>query len=102
MLRRSLLPSLWRCLLIRRLDAALRSDLAAVPVDRGLALFEAAMMTRCAVLPTDHTGRGRATGQHERVLVSTGDWRDPGVLVELGSMAAAQRYRASLAGLTGD
>ena len=40
--------------MIRRLDVALRSDLAVAPVDRGLALFEAAMMTRCASLPREH------------------------------------------------
>jgi hypothetical protein len=82
---------------IRRLDDALRSDLAAAPVDRGLALFEAAMMTRCAASPGGQAVRGRSGQQSSR-----GDRREPGVVIELGSRAAAQRYRVALCGLTVD
>jgi hypothetical protein len=82
---------------IRRLDDALRSDLAAAPVDRALALFEAAMMTRCAVPPTDQGGRGRSTHH-----AGEGARREPGVVIELGTRAAARRYRVALRGLTAD
>jgi hypothetical protein len=82
---------------IRRLDDALRSDLAAAPVDRRLALFEAATMSRCATAPSERPGRGRGTDPPRGPARRT-----PGVLVELSSRAAAQRYRVALCGLTTD
>lgn len=83
--------------MIRRVDIALRAELAAAPIDRSLALFEAAMMARCALLPTENAGRGRAPAPS---LPVAGEWREPGVLIELASGAAAQRYMAAVAVLT--
>jgi hypothetical protein len=81
---------------IRRLDDALRSDLAAVPVDRGLGLFEAAMMSRCAISSGEQPARGRGASRTQIHAVR----RQPGLLVELGSRTAAERYRAAIATLT--
>ncbi len=84
--------------MIRRIDVAMRSELSAAPIDRSLALFEAAMMGRCAALPTRAPGRPRAAGG----LTLVGEPGISGVLVEFASADAARRYRAAVAPLTAD
>ena len=82
--------------MIRRIDVALRTELAAAPVDRSTALFEAAMMARCAASPTQISGRGRASTQ---ALAAVGERAEPGVLIEFTSASAARRYVAAVAPL---
>ncbi len=74
--------------MIRRVDAALRSELAAAPLDRSMALFEAAVMARCAASPTQNSGR---LARHQRLSV-VGEPQRGGVLIEFASSAAARRY----------
>lgn len=82
--------------MIRRVDIALRAELAAAPIDRSLSLFEAAMMGRCALLPTENAGRGRPGGPPTADLAVAGERREPGLLIELASGAAAQRFVAAV------
>lgn len=88
--------------MIRRLDVALRAELAAAPIDRSLALFEAAMMARCASPPTGNAGRVRSRDQDPWGPNAAGERREPGVLIELASEAAARRYAAAVAVLAPD
>jgi hypothetical protein len=82
--------------MIRRVDVALRTELAAAPIDRSLALFEAAMMGRCAASPTRSL---RGSGAGPRRLALVGEQREPGVLIEFALAAAARRYLAMIAPL---
>ncbi len=82
--------------MIRRVDVALRTELAAAPIDRSMALFEAAMMARCAASPTQISGRSRAS---TRALAAVEERAEPGVLIEFTSSAAARRYAAAVAPL---
>jgi len=82
--------------MIRRVDVALRTELAAAPIDRSMALFEAAMMSRCAASPTKMS---RASGQAARRFAVVGEQREPGVLIEFAASAAARRYVAAIAPL---
>jgi hypothetical protein len=84
--------------MIRRIDVVVRTELAAAPLDRSLALFEAAMMARCAALPRHNPCRPRG-GAHLEVV---GEPRVDGGLIEFTSAAAARRYQLAVAALTPD
>jgi len=88
--------------MIRRVDVALRMELAASPIDRSLALFEAAVMARCAASPTQVAGRVRASAQRPHRLATVGEQQEQGLLIEFTSVAAARRYVAAIAPLAPD
>lgn len=82
--------------MIRSQDVALRTALAAAPVDSSLAAFEAAIMAHCASPPTQVRRNGRSASP---MTALSGPRLGPGIVVELASAPAANRYVQLLAPL---